>query len=147
MADRPGGPRGVDGVQAQRRFPQVNRDTPGDAGRDQQHLPLPVRAWQHAQHRLRPGAIGRAVLATLLPARRLRFSARKVKCATSRYLNREDGRPAHPAAITAIDITISTPPVDLKPGRTRPSPSVRPAGAPAGGSRILLIGLYISLII
>ena len=65
------------------------------------------------------GAIGRAVLATLLPARRLRFSARKVKCATSRYLNREDGRPPHPAAITAIDIVISTPPVDLKPGRTR----------------------------
>src|SRR5215472_7053124 len=30
------------------------------------------------------GVIGRAVLATLLPARRLRFSARKVKCATSR---------------------------------------------------------------
>jgi hypothetical protein len=66
-----------------------------------------------------PGAIGRAVLATLLPARRLRLSARKVKCATSRYLNREDGRPPHPAAITAIDITISTPPLDLKPGRTR----------------------------
>jgi hypothetical protein len=66
-----------------------------------------------------PGVIGRAVLATLLPARRLRFSARKVKCATSRYLNRDDGRPPHPAAITAIDITISTPPLDLKPGRTR----------------------------
>jgi len=66
-----------------------------------------------------PGVIGRAVLATLLPARRLRFSARKVKCATSRYLNRDDGRPAHPATITAIDITISTPPLDLKPGRTR----------------------------
>ena len=58
-----------------------------------------------------PGVIGRAVLATLLPARRLRYSARKVKCATSRYLNRDDGRPtrghrhhlnrhhhAHPAA-------------------------------------------------
>jgi hypothetical protein len=66
-----------------------------------------------------PGVIGRAVLATLLPARRRRFSARKVKCATSRYLNRDDGRPAHPSAITAIDIVISTPPVDLKPGRTR----------------------------
>jgi hypothetical protein len=65
------------------------------------------------------GAIGRAVLATLLPARRRRFSARKVKCATSRYLNRDDGRPSHPAAITAIDITICTPPLDLKPGRTR----------------------------
>jgi hypothetical protein len=66
-----------------------------------------------------PGAIGRAVLATLLPARRPRYSARKVKCATSRYLNRDDGRPAHPATITAIDITICTPPLDLKPGRTR----------------------------
>jgi len=66
-----------------------------------------------------PGVIGRAVLATLLPARRLRFSARKVKCATARYLNRDDGRPAHPSAITAIDIAISTPPADLKPGRTR----------------------------
>jgi len=32
-----------------------------------------------------PGVIGRAVLATLLPAQRPRFSARKVKFATSRY--------------------------------------------------------------
>jgi hypothetical protein len=44
-----------------------------------------------------PGVIGRAVLATLLPARRPRFSARKVKCATARYLNRDDGRPPRPA--------------------------------------------------
>ena len=85
-----------------------------------------------------PGAIGRAVLATLLPARRPRFSARKVKCATSRYLNRDDGRPAHPAAITAIDIAICTPPVDLKPGRTyrdrsTPRPP-RPPGRPPAGS-------------
>ena len=67
-----------------------------------------------------PGAIGRAVLATLLPARRPRFSARKVKCPTSRYLNRENGRPPRPAAITAIDITISTPPLDL-PATCSPS--------------------------
>jgi len=40
------------------------------------------------------GVIGRAVLATLLPARRPLFSARKVKCATSRYLNHGDQRPA-----------------------------------------------------
>ena len=38
------------------------------------------------------------------------YSARNVKCATSRYLNRDDGRPP-PAAITAIDITVCTPPV------------------------------------
>ncbi|MCI0687379.1 MAG: IS4 family transposase, partial [Sporichthyaceae bacterium] len=31
------------------------------------------------------GAIGRAVLATLLPPRRRRFSARKIKCSTPRY--------------------------------------------------------------
>jgi hypothetical protein len=83
-----------------------------------------------------PGAIGRAVLATLLPARRPRFSARKVKCATSRYLNREDGRPHHPAAITAIDITISTPPTDLQAGRTyRERSTPRPARAPRPATR------------
>jgi Insertion element 4 transposase N-terminal len=63
-----------------------------------------------------PGVIGRAVLSTLLPARRARFSARKVKCATSRYLNRDDGRPRAVTAITAIDITVRTPP----PGTGRP---------------------------
>ena len=84
-----------------------------------------------------PGAIGRAVLATLLPARRPRFSARKVKCATSRYLNRDDGRPAHPAAITAIDIAICTPPVDLKPGRTyRDRSTPRPPRPPGPESPV-----------
>ena len=90
-----------------------------------------------------PGAIGRAVLATLLPARRPRYSARKVKRATSRYLNRDDGRPADPTAITAIDIAISTPPVDLKPGRThrdrnpppRPPRPPRPAHPPGADHR------------
>jgi hypothetical protein len=76
-----------------------------------------------------PGVIGRAVLATLLPGRRPRYSARKVKNATSRYLNREDGRPATATTITAIDITIWTPPIDLRPRPRRdrtPRPS-RPA--------------------
>jgi hypothetical protein len=87
-----------------------------------------------------PGAIGRAVLATLLPARRLRYSARKVKCATSRYLNRDDGRPACPAAITAIDIAICTPPVDLKPGRTRYDRSTpRPPRPPTRRERVTAI--------
>ena len=56
--------------------------------------PSPVR---HPAHTAGPadltGVIGRPVLAALLPARRPRFSARKVKCATSRYLARDDGRP------------------------------------------------------
>jgi hypothetical protein len=60
-----------------------------------------------------PGTIGQAVLATLLPARRPRYSARKVKCATARYLNRDDGRPTTPTTITAIDIAVRTPPLDL----------------------------------
>jgi Insertion element 4 transposase N-terminal/Transposase DDE domain len=58
------------------------------------------------------GVIGRAVLATLLPARRPRFSARKVKCATSRYLNHGDQRPQAVTAITAIHVTVRTPPLD-----------------------------------
>ena len=78
-----------------------------------------------------PGAIGRAVLATLLPARRPRYSARNVKCTTSRYHARDDGRPDLPATITAIDITISTPPVDLQ---ARPDPP-RPQHSPARRSR------------
>ncbi|WP_185845955.1 IS4 family transposase, partial [Kibdelosporangium aridum] len=36
------------------------------------------------------GVIGRAVLTTLLPPRRPRFSTRTVKSATSRYINRDD---------------------------------------------------------
>lgn len=69
-----------------------------------------------------PGAIGQAVLATLLPDRRPRYSARKVKCATSRYLNRDDDRPSTPTTITAIDIAIHTPPIDLAP-RPRRDPN------------------------
>jgi hypothetical protein len=69
----------------------------------------------HDQPLDRLGVIGRAVLATLLPARRARYSARKVKCATSRYLNRDDGRPTTPTAVTAIDIRMHTPPLDLAP--------------------------------
>jgi Insertion element 4 transposase N-terminal/Transposase DDE domain len=55
--------------------------------------------------------IGRAVLATLLPARRPRFTARKVKCATSRYLNHGDDRPHTVTAITTITVTVRTPPL------------------------------------
>ena len=87
-----------------------------------------------------PGAIGRAVLDTLLPARRPRYSARNVKCTTSRYHARDDGRPDLPATITAIDITICTPPVDLKPGRThRDRSTPRPPQPPTRRQRIMTI--------
>src|SRR5690349_19366974 len=69
-----------------------------------------------------PGAIGRAVLATLLGARRPRYSARKVKAPTSRYQARDDARPHATTAITMIGITITTPPLDLRPRRPRPAP-------------------------
>jgi hypothetical protein len=62
-----------------------------------------------------PGVIGRAVLATLLHARRPRYSTRKVKCPLSRYPGRTGGRPPRPAAITAIDIAITTPPPAAAP--------------------------------
>jgi hypothetical protein len=72
-----------------------------------------------------PGVIGRAVLSTLLPSRRARFSARKVKCATSRYLNRDDGRPSAPTAAAAINITVRIPP-PLSTGRPRRYTPARP---------------------
>ena len=68
------------------------------------------------------GVIGRAVLGTLLPARRARYSTRKVKCATSRYLNRDDGRPAASTTMTAIDVAVHTPPLDLAPRPRRCQP-------------------------
>ena len=44
-----------------------------------------------------PGVIGHAVLATLLPPRRPRYSARKIKSPPARYTTRDPGRPATPA--------------------------------------------------
>jgi len=66
------------------------------------------------------GVIGRQVLATLLPARRPRWSTRKVKCATSRYLRRHDGRPETSTPITTIYTTICPPPTTTPSTRTRP---------------------------
>ena len=68
------------------------------------------------------GVIGRSILVTLLPARRPRYSARKVKCSTSRYLNRDHTRPDTPTTITAIDITVHTPPHTPAPRRDHNTP-------------------------
>jgi hypothetical protein len=86
------------------------------------------------------GAVGRAVLDTLLPARRLRYSARKVKCATSRYLNRDDGRPAAATRIADIDVAVCTPPLDPEPAparRARGTPC--PPPAPTRRERVMEI--------
>jgi hypothetical protein len=66
------------------------------------------------------GRIGRAVVACLLPARRARYSARKVKCSTSRYHLRVQDRPELPTRITRVLVTIFAPPPD------------RPAALPRG---------------
>jgi hypothetical protein len=58
------------------------------------------------------GVIGRAVLATLLPPRRARWSTRRLKNATSRYLNRDDTRPHVPTNITSIEVVVHTPSLD-----------------------------------
>lgn len=65
------------------------------------------------------GRIGRAVLAGLLPARRARYSARKVKCSTSRYHPRDQSRPELPTPITRVLVTITAPPPDRPAARPR----------------------------
>jgi Insertion element 4 transposase N-terminal/Transposase DDE domain len=71
------------------------------------------------------GVIGRAVLANPLPARRARYSARTVKCGTSRYRGHDPTRPQTATAITAIDIVVQTPPLTHRRIRRRTVP--RPA--------------------
>jgi hypothetical protein len=66
------------------------------------------------------GTISRAVLSTLLPPPRPPVSARKVKCATSRYLNHGDQRPHAVTAIIAIDVTVRTPPPRTRTSTRRP---------------------------
>jgi hypothetical protein len=75
------------------------------------------------------GRIGRAVLAGLLPARRARCGARKVKCSTSRFHLRDQDRPELPTVITRVLVTIFAPPPDrpaaLPRGRSDQSPGPR----------------------
>jgi Insertion element 4 transposase N-terminal/Transposase DDE domain len=65
------------------------------------------------------GRIGGTVLAGLLPARRARYSARKVKCSTSRYHVRDQDRPRPPTRITQVQVTIIAPPPDRPAARPR----------------------------
>jgi len=89
------------------------------------------------------GVIGRAVLSTLLPARRPRYSARIVKCSTSRYHQRDHSRPQPPTAITAIGITLRTPPPGTGgPGRSRTKHST--PGPPQPPTRRQLITAIIT---
>jgi hypothetical protein len=80
------------------------------------------------------GQIGAAVLASPLPARRPRYSARKVKCPTSRYSTASPGQPARPVTITRVQITIIAPPPDRPAARPRWKPS--PPGLPRHRTRL-----------
>jgi Transposase DDE domain len=75
------------------------------------------------------GAIGRAVLTTLLPPRRPRWSTRRLKNATSRYLNRDDKRPHLPSTIASIQVILHTPSLD-KTWRPRHRKPRNPNAAP-----------------
>jgi hypothetical protein len=55
------------------------------------------------------GRIGRAVLDDLLPPRRPRVSARKIKSPLSRWNNTDPHRPARSTPITSLTITVSRP--------------------------------------
>jgi hypothetical protein len=55
------------------------------------------------------GRIGRAVLDDLLPPRRARVSARKVKSPLSRWNNTDPHRPARSTPTTSMTITVSHP--------------------------------------
>lgn len=55
------------------------------------------------------GRIGGAVLAAPLPPRRARYSARKVKCPTSRYHRADRALPLTCTNIATVDITVHTP--------------------------------------
>jgi hypothetical protein len=72
-----------------------------------------------------PGEIGRAVLARLLPARRHRVSARKVKSPVSRYPARpaDDTRPLASKNITSVTIEVheGQPGPPPAPGDSRPA--------------------------
>jgi Insertion element 4 transposase N-terminal/Transposase DDE domain len=99
----------------------------------------------------RLGAIGRAVLATLLPARRLRYSNRNVKCTTSRYHAHDDRRPALPTNIVAIDIAVHTPPLHptpaarpLHPFRHRPPAPSKPSTPPMPTRRQLVTAILLN---
>ncbi len=73
------------------------------------------------------GRIGRAVLAGLIPPRRPRVSARKVKSPLSRYNKARPDQPARSTPVQALDITISDTDIRARVGR-KPRPLTNQPG-------------------
>ena len=74
----------------------------------------------------RLGAIGRAVLAGPNPARRARYSARKLKSPGNRYTYKDPTRPATSTRITDIAIRIQPPPQPSTPSTPLDDPAKPP---------------------
>ena len=86
------------------------------------------------------GRIRHAVLNSLLPPRRRRYSTRQVKCSASRYHGRDDGRPVQATSIAHVAITVIAPPPDRPASRdyrarTRPPVPPVPPGTPRPNTR------------
>jgi hypothetical protein len=92
------------------------------------------------------GDTGRAILAKLLPPRRHRFSARKVKSPISRYHAHTDTqRPLASTTITAVDVIVCQPPAPppppppaqtaRRPRSARPAKRPHPPAAPGASAR------------
>ena len=86
------------------------------------------------------GRTGRAVLADLLPARRPRYSARKVKCSTSRYHVRDhergQDRPGQSVRITRVQTTIRSRPRTVQPAPPHATTAPRPPPALPGQQEV-----------
>lgn len=73
------------------------------------------------------GVIARAILAGLLPARRLRVSTRKVISPVSRHKERlDDGRPDHSRTVTGLVMTLLQP-TPTPPAVSRDERPIAPA--------------------
>ncbi|MGW1528423.1 IS4 family transposase [Streptomyces sp. NPDC002159] len=95
-----------------------------ETARNQVGLAFGVDALAHPP--TAPGTIGGAVLATLMPKRRLRISARKVKSSTSRYASRDGEWSMTSRNITRLTIDVydghpPSPPAPPRPLKQRPA--------------------------
>jgi hypothetical protein len=76
------------------------------------------------------GDLGRRVLATLLPPRRMRYSNRRLKSPRSKFRTRDEERPTVSTAILGIDITLAVPSMTDQPAEPEPE-----RDQPAAGKR------------
>ncbi|WP_017584668.1 transposase, partial [Nocardiopsis valliformis] len=90
----------------------------------------------------RGGAIAQTVLGNLLPARRMRISARKVKCPQRRYGYADPGRPLKTHRVQRLELDILAPAPERVCGPSRPVaevviPGIRPGGSKERTMRLL----------